>query len=51
MFEAIELFLAQLIVVHESNRSQLLLTTPPLLPFAIHLMICARFYPNLFGVP
>ena len=35
---------------HKSNRIQLLLTAPPLLPFARHLSICARFVPELFGV-
>ena len=50
-FETIELCLAQLIVEHKSDRSQLLLTAPPLLPSARHLPICAIFCLELFGVP
>ena len=49
-FETIELFLAQLIVEHESNRIEFSLTATPLLPCAIHFPVYARFPPELFGI-
>ena len=50
-FETFDLFLSQLLAEYDFNRSQLLLTEPPLLPCATHLPIHAKFRPELFGFP